>query len=132
MRTGGGQELPRADQPELTEIYGEFARIEQAERAAASTVTLAALANRRPAPILMAPPAPLAEPAVEPLATNPPAAPEIPIEPAVTPPTGLDPAAVETPALTSPEHEKPSTEVSPEVPPRREPARPAEHTDFPL
>ena len=46
MRTGGGQELPLREQPALAEIYGEFARIEAAERAAATTISLLALANR--------------------------------------------------------------------------------------
>jgi membrane protein len=48
MRTGNGQELPLRDQPALAEIYGEFARIEQAESAAASSLSLLALANRMP------------------------------------------------------------------------------------
>jgi membrane protein len=49
MRTGFGQELPPHDGPARTEVYGEFARIEEAERRAASTVTLLALVNRLPA-----------------------------------------------------------------------------------
>jgi membrane protein len=49
MRTGTGQELPLAENPALTEIYGEFARIEAAERQAASAISLLALANRVPA-----------------------------------------------------------------------------------
>jgi membrane protein len=48
MRTGGGQELPLSENPALTDIYGEFARIEQAERKTASAITLLALANRVP------------------------------------------------------------------------------------
>jgi membrane protein len=132
MRTGGGQELPLADQPELAEMYGEFARIEQAERAAASIVTLSALANRRPAPALVAPLPPLSAPTPEPLATHAPPAPEIPTEPGAAPPASPAPAAVENLAPTSPENEKPSSKASLEAPPRREPARPAEHTDFPL
>jgi len=50
MRTGTGQELPLREEPALAEIYGEFTRIEQAERKAAATVTLLALANRVPPP----------------------------------------------------------------------------------
>jgi membrane protein len=49
MRTGNGQELPPRAQPELAEIYGEFARIEQAERAAAAKLSLHALVQRAPA-----------------------------------------------------------------------------------
>ena len=46
MRTGGGQELPSRDEPVRTEIFGEFARIEAAEKNAASAITLLALVNR--------------------------------------------------------------------------------------
>jgi len=48
LRTGTGQELPLRDEPALAEIYGEFTRIEKAEREAASTISLFALANRVP------------------------------------------------------------------------------------
>lgn len=48
LRTGGGQELPLSENPALTEIYGEFARIEKAERETASSISLLALANRVP------------------------------------------------------------------------------------
>ena len=46
LRTGTGQELPLREEAALSEIYGEFTRIEKAERAAASTISLLALANR--------------------------------------------------------------------------------------
>ena len=46
MRTGTGQELPMRDEPARAEVYGEFARIEEAERQAASSVTMLALVNR--------------------------------------------------------------------------------------
>jgi len=49
MRTGGGQELSLRDGPVRAEIYGEFARIEEAERQAASAVTMLELVNRLPA-----------------------------------------------------------------------------------
>ena len=58
MRTGTGQELPMCEEAMLTEIYGEFARIEKAERETASTISLLALANRVP------PRAALAEPKI--------------------------------------------------------------------
>jgi membrane protein len=48
MRTGFGQALPLHDEPARAEVYGEFARIEAAERQAASAVTLLALVNRLP------------------------------------------------------------------------------------
>ena len=46
LRTVGGQELLRQDEPSGMEVYGEFARIEAAERQAAASVTLLALVNR--------------------------------------------------------------------------------------
>jgi membrane protein len=50
MRTGTGQDLPRCEEPELAGIYGEFARIEKAERETASAISLLDLTNRLPAP----------------------------------------------------------------------------------
>jgi membrane protein len=46
MRAGGGQELPSQNEPARAEVYGEFARIEEAERQAAASVTMLALVNR--------------------------------------------------------------------------------------
>lgn len=46
MRAGQGQELATRDEPARTEVYGEFHRIEEAERQAASSVTLLALVKR--------------------------------------------------------------------------------------
>jgi len=46
MRAGSGQELLLRDEPARAEVYGEFARIEEAERQAASSVTMLALVNR--------------------------------------------------------------------------------------
>jgi len=48
MRTGNGQELPLREEPALADIYGQFARIEKAERETASDISLLALANRLP------------------------------------------------------------------------------------
>jgi len=48
LRTGTGQELPLREEAALSEIYGEFSRIEKAEREAASAISLLALANRVP------------------------------------------------------------------------------------
>ena len=57
MRAGGGQELPSQDEPVRAEVYGEFARIEEAERQAAASVTMLALVNRtQPRPEITAPP----------------------------------------------------------------------------
>jgi membrane protein len=43
-----GQETVTRDEPSRAEVLGEFARIEEAERTAASAITLLALANRAP------------------------------------------------------------------------------------
>jgi membrane protein len=119
MRTGGGQELPLGDLPELKEIYGEFARIEQAEHDAASGITLLALANH-PAPL---PPLPLPPPAeAQPKKEAAPAA-EKTVEAAVE-------EAAETPPLPE-ATELPEPAGGEPEPPRRETARP-EDTDFPL
>lgn len=62
MRNGIGQELPAREEPSLAQIYGEFARIEKAEREAASTISLLALTQRvslameLPPAILVVPP----------------------------------------------------------------------------
>ena len=56
LRTGTGQELPLREEPALAEIYGEFTRIEKAEREAASTISLLALANRMPARVALVEP----------------------------------------------------------------------------
>jgi membrane protein len=46
MRATDGQELATADEPTRSEVFGEFHRIEEAERQAASSVTILALVNR--------------------------------------------------------------------------------------
>jgi len=46
MRSSQGQELATRDEPTRREVYGEFQRIEDAERRAASSVTMLALVNR--------------------------------------------------------------------------------------
>jgi membrane protein len=46
MRASQGQELATRDEPTRTEVYGEFSRIQEAERQAAGAVTLLALVNR--------------------------------------------------------------------------------------
>jgi membrane protein len=46
LRASQGQELATRDGPARSEVYGEFHRIEEAERQAAASVTLLALANR--------------------------------------------------------------------------------------
>jgi membrane protein len=56
MRAGGGQELLLRDEPVRAEVYGEFARIEEAERQVAGSVTLFALVNRAHARLELAAP----------------------------------------------------------------------------
>ncbi len=56
LRTGGGQELPMRDGPVRTEVLGEFARIEEAERSAADSLTMLALVNRAQAKLELAAP----------------------------------------------------------------------------
>jgi membrane protein len=46
LRASQGQELATRDEPTCVEVYGEFHRIEEAERQAASSVTMLALVNR--------------------------------------------------------------------------------------
>jgi membrane protein len=46
VRASAGQELLTRDEPVRVEVYGEFARIEQAEKQAASSVSLLELVNR--------------------------------------------------------------------------------------
>lgn len=48
LRTATGRELPMDNAPELAGIYGEFTRIEEAERIAAEKISLLALAQREP------------------------------------------------------------------------------------
>jgi hypothetical protein len=55
MRTGSGQELPLREESALAEIYGEFTRIEKAERETASAISMLALVNRTPPPALAEP-----------------------------------------------------------------------------
>ena len=49
MRASNGHELATRDEPTRKEVFGEFQRILEAERAAASSVTMLALVNRTPA-----------------------------------------------------------------------------------
>jgi membrane protein len=46
LRASQGQELATRDEPTRSEVYGEFQRIEEAERQAAASVTMLALVNR--------------------------------------------------------------------------------------
>jgi membrane protein len=58
LRTGGGQELPMRDGPVRAEVLGEFARIEEAERTAADSLTMLALVNRAQSKMELTAPSP--------------------------------------------------------------------------
>lgn len=57
MRAAQGQELDTRDEPVRVEVLGEFARIQAAEEAAASRVTMLALVNRAQARLALSAPA---------------------------------------------------------------------------
>jgi len=54
LRAGQGQELSTRDEPARAEVYGEFQRIQEAERLAASSVSMLALVHRAQAQLLPA------------------------------------------------------------------------------
>jgi membrane protein len=124
MRTGTGQELPLPADPALAEIYGEFARIEQAERTAASAISLLALASHQPPRAEIAP------------------AKNVELEKQISPPETV----VETPKveennepafaekISGPvEEQKIEIAATPEpATPRREVVMPEENREFPL
>src|ERR1051325_1155383 len=58
MRATQGQELLTRDEPVREEVFGEFARIGDAERQAASSITMLALVHRAQARLELAPPQP--------------------------------------------------------------------------
>ncbi len=61
MRAAHGQELATRDEPARTEVFGEFARIQEAEKQAATAVTMLALVNRAQARLELTPGADLTE-----------------------------------------------------------------------
>jgi membrane protein len=154
LRSGSGRELPVMEQPALAEIYGEFARIEDAERVAAEKISMLALALRMPAQPAIEAPKPnhitqiTDALVVEEISKTPPAEPEAPdtrknpepeqraesefgapAKPA-SPPAGPEPeAATPPPTEAVPEVKKPQKKHTPHA--RRETVKPEEH-DFPL
>ncbi len=119
MRTGTGQELPPSELPERAEIYGEFARIEQAERKAAAGVTLLALANLGGPRTALEPP-PVRDPEANPVEVPPPEK-SFAARPLELPNSGPLPEPISIP--------EPVAETTAA---RRETARPEESGDFPL
>jgi len=127
MRTGTGQDLPLREEALLTEIYGEFARIEKAERETASAISLLSLANRLPPrPALAEPKTVPAGKPVE-ISEAPARLPDFPPSPEPT----LPPPATETvsPGQTS---APPAETPEPVAAGRREVVMPDENREFPL
>jgi membrane protein len=81
MRATQGQELVTRDEPVREEVYGEFARIQKAEKEAASQVSMLALVNRAQARLELAP--------------APPADDELKLTPALAPPANSIPIEAE-------------------------------------
>jgi DNA-binding IscR family transcriptional regulator len=53
LRAGSGRDLPASEAPALAAIYGEFARIESAERNAAEKISMLDLVLRTPMPVAL-------------------------------------------------------------------------------
>jgi membrane protein len=128
-----GQELLTRNEPVREEVYGEFARIQAAEKLAAASITMLALVHRADTRLELNPP----EPETEPLPV---------LVPAVKPTAAPEPAPQHTSDVPQPpDLPKPQTEImaqtpksppTPEVKAARarsitEPA-PDEERDFPL
>jgi membrane protein len=131
MRATQGQDLRTREEPARAEVYGEFARIQAAEKEAASAVSMLALINRAQArPELAAPPVTAATPSVTPA----PVVTELPFEPK---PGGPEPKASVTemaaidlePAMAATQTQPPSSQRNQAVP--TEPSY-EEDRDFPL
>lgn len=138
--TSTGQGLPIDGAPELAEIYGEFAAIEQAERQAASAISLLALSSRMannavalPEPVTLA-----AEKQIAPAKVVSEPVPEkiVPGSPVIESPAAeSDPVTEETKLVVPPLAEEKEVIVAKTASaqaPRREVVRPAEDGEFPL
>lgn len=123
MRATQGQELVTREEPVREEVFGEFARIQAAEKAVATTVSMLSLVNRAQARLELQPPAPALkpennrqEPAVEltelPLEPVDATAPELPVEE-----PELEPKPVSKPAsATVADGKRPEPEAEPNFP----------------
>jgi membrane protein len=131
-----GQELRTREEPVREEVYGEFARIEAAEKQAASSLTMLAMVNRADARLELAPP-PAPEKAIEispalvPHEKNEPTPPPQP-EPPVEMPKAPEPVKPEPPVVV--EAPTPTPRHVEEVPTAKPVAEPIsdEERDFPL
>jgi membrane protein len=102
-----GQELLTRNEPVREEVYGEFARIQAAEKLAASSITMLALVHRAEARLELSPP----EPETEPLPV---------LVPAVKPTAKPEPASQRTSEVPQPaDLPKPQMEIiaEPPIPP---------------
>lgn len=135
IRTGNGQELPIVEKATLDEIYGEFARIEEAERSTAAAISLRTLVSLVPRPASL--PGPESAPDTEAVTdvesieeSGEIPAPPVNEEPMSTPmPQPEEPAS--QPSDSSAEVEKhPATEAK--RPASRDVVMPDENRDFPL
>lgn len=132
LRSGSGHDLPTGNSPELADIYGEFARIEAAERAAAEKISMLALVQRQPSAALAVPETPCDDkpaiviPQIEEIRV-----PEIISVPDPKPETVAELVAgrKEEPVVVKEATEPPRVETPREV--RRETVQPEER-DFPL
>ncbi len=127
LRAGSGRDLPASEAPALAAIYGEFARIESAERNAAEKISMLDLVLRTPMPATLSAP-PVSTPEKQ-IAAPEPDAEELAHEPE------LEPEPAETAAANEPESGisilKSPTTTAAVKPAPREVVRPEER-DFPL
>lgn len=135
-----GQELLTRDEPVREEVYGEFARIQEAEKHAASSVTMLALVHRADTRLELAAPPTQSEqieisPAlVPPEKLQPERAPQSKPEPVprVEIEKPIEPQKSEPPSILA---ETPETEAAKPVSPPKQPVAepiPDEERDFPL
>ena len=110
MRATQGQELVTREEPVREEVYGEFARIQSAEKEAATSMTMLALVNRAEARLQLA--APLVAAPKENKKAAPVQVTELPQEPATATAPEPEPEP-EKPALEKAQAEKPKPESQP-------------------
>lgn len=130
MRTANGQELQLRGEPALNEIYGEFSRIEQAERETASVISLLSLANRAPSRAELAGPEMIKEEVVHAVDSLDARPPEPVVAISTKTETAATPAATEPVSAVEPKPEFVAVTLPPEK--RRDVVRPAEDGEFPL
>jgi membrane protein len=125
MRTSGGQSITCDDEKARRGVFGEFARIEDAEREAASSVTLISLLNQPAAPLTIGP---------EPEAGALEARPVLPLPEKVKVPMEAPPEMIQP--VPAPMVEQlpvgARSDVKPEVEKKTASAQPGEERDFPL